>query len=146
MMESVGVADRNRDLTDADAPRIAKRRPRQRPTIGRRRPDHREIRIVVSSDEISAQRSSVGQHDGQSRRAMDDVAVRQNETVRREDDAGARGASRFYFDDGGSNDFDGADHGSGIRVEQIEIGIGTRMGRHDVDRKNRRPVRHHPDG
>ena len=62
MVEAVRVADRDRDLADADRARIAKRRPRQRRAVGGIDAHDGEIGVGVLADEIGAQRSPVG-HD-----------------------------------------------------------------------------------
>ena len=95
VMEAVRVADRDRDLPHPHRARIAERRPRQRRAGERidadrprgrcRRPGRRHPPRI--------ERPS-GSDDGHAAGAFDDVAVGEDEAVRREEDAGAAAALR----------------------------------------------------
>ena len=106
---------------DADGARIAERRPRERRSGRGADANHGEIRVGVAADEVRAQRAAVGQQDVEALGALDDVIVRQDEPVGREDDARSAAAVQLDANDRRPDDFDGVDHGARIRVEQLVV-------------------------
>ena len=89
--------------------------------------DDREVRIRVVADEIRGEGSAVDQPDGDRAGAPDDVAVREDEAVRREDQAGAQAAGplaaaprvpllHFDLNDGGCDAL-------GRRYDCLRIGV-----------------------
>ena len=120
-MEAVRVADRDRNLTNANSARIAKPRPRERHAALVGDPHDRQVRVGVLADEIRAPRPAVRQDRRERLSTIDDVIVGQRESVRGEDDAGSACATGFNFDHRGSDRLDGSDDGLRIRVEQLGV-------------------------
>src|SRR5690349_16350394 len=60
-------------------------------------PDHGKIRVRVVADQLRAVLSAVGNSDFDLCRAVHNVTIRENETVRRENETGAA-AARFVWD------------------------------------------------
>jgi hypothetical protein len=84
----------------------------------------------VPGNEVAAHRAAVRQRHRRVGGRIDHVAVRQQKTIRREDDARPATTLKIDFDDGGSDDLDRANHGARIGVEQFRIregfGVGSR--------------------
>ncbi len=118
MVEAVGVPDGHGDLSDADAPRIAEPRPRER---RRAKTQHGKVAVNIATDDHRAERPAVRQRRGERRAAVDDVVVRQHEAVRREDYAGAAGVRCLDADHGRADRLDAVNDGLGIGVEQLDI-------------------------
>ena len=86
VLEAIRVADRNRQLTWFERLRIAEL---DRGEIGRRDTDHGDVGVAVLADEIGGALTAVGERDVDRGRAVNDVAVREDEPVAREDKPGA---------------------------------------------------------
>ena len=86
VLEAVRVPDRNRQLTWFERLRIAEL---DRGEIGRGDTDHGDVGVAVLADEISGALTAVGERDVDRGRAVNDVAVREDEPVAREDKPGA---------------------------------------------------------
>ena len=104
---------------------IACESPSRRARESRRgRPDDREIRIRILADELGRERSPVGERDVDALRVVHDVAVGENQAVRRDDKARAlaavsaaiAAASQLDRDDRWANLLDRADDGLRICV------------------------------
>jgi hypothetical protein len=77
------------------------------------------MRIV--SHEITTSLTTVGQRDRQLIRAMDDVTVREHETVGREDHTRATTTSALYANDSRGDGLDCVNYGRRIRIEQLIV-------------------------
>ena len=106
---------------DANGARIAEARPRQRCAGGKRRPNDREVGVGIAADDIGAKRSAIGQRHREARRTMDDVAVREDEAVRGEDDTGPAAALGVDLHDRRPNHVDRLNHRTRVRVEEIVV-------------------------
>src|SRR5919197_3973013 len=138
MLETVWVADRDRDLADADGARIAERRERKRRAIGADAND-RQIGMHVATDEVGLPRSAVWKHHVEPAAARDDVVFRKDEAVGREDDARPASALDVDLDDRGADDLDGVRHRPRVGVEQFII-IGLRDHGSIVGTRSRREI------
>ena len=87
-LEAERVADRDRRVADLDAVRAAER---ERGQLARRRLDlqHREVGRLVAPDDLRVDDVLVGELDGDLRRALDDVRVREDRAVAVDDEARA---------------------------------------------------------
>ena len=81
-----------------------------------------------------------GRIDLQRRRAVDDVAVGEDEAVRREDDAGAAASSDVDLHDRRADGLDGAHHRLRIRVEERRIGLVVEFSARDHRSSVTRPM------
>ena len=86
VLEAIRVPDRNRQLTWFERLRIAEL---DRGEIGRGDTDHGDVGVAVLADEIGGALTAVGERDVDRGRAVNDVAVREDEPVAREDKPGA---------------------------------------------------------
>src|SRR5207247_8385354 len=141
----VRVADRDRDLSDADAARIAERRPGERRAVYS---DDRQVGVRVVSNHIRPARVAVGHDDGQGSGVGNHVAVGQDETVWREKDARAAAPPGVDLDDGRSDDLDRTNHRLRVRVEQlIVVRLGAfALGGHRSIVRTQCGQAHYPDG
>jgi hypothetical protein len=147
-MEPVWVADRDRDLTDPNRSRIAKRRP------GHRRPARRidandgEIRIDIGVNPIGVERSAVGQDGLQPPVALHDMAVRQDETVRGEQDARSSAAPGVDPNHSRADVLDRAHHRLRVGVEKLAVVWTRALGfrEHVTSVRVVAPSSHHPNG
>jgi hypothetical protein len=118
VVEAERVANRNGDLSDAHAPRIAKTRPRKRARVD---PENGKVGVRIVSHEITARLAAIGQRDRQLVRPMDDVTVGEHETVGREDHTRATTTSALYANDSRGDGLDCVNDGRRIRIEQLIV-------------------------
>ena len=142
-------------ITSWPAAASASRRTRRAERSDARDADDGDVGIAVLADEVGGALAAVGQRDVDRGRAVDDVAVGEDEAVGREDEARAAarlrarapgGARRADVDadDGGCDALDGVDDGARIRVEELVVrGLVFVAGRPIPIRtcRRRRPVR-----
>src|SRR5438552_12609838 len=84
------ITDRDRNLTDTQSFRVCQSNVRKLRSVDA---NNREIGIRVVADELGAKFPAVGKIDFNFVRAMHDVAVGQNKTVRRNDESGTAAAA-----------------------------------------------------
>jgi hypothetical protein len=118
MVEPEWIANRDRHLSHTNTAGISEARPRKAGGIN---PKHGEIRIPVATNDSSGCESPVRQRYSQTAVTFDHVAVRQHETVWREDDARAATSSGIDTNDGRADLFGRSDHRLRIRVEKRSI-------------------------
>lgn len=130
VLEAERIPDRDRHLADAHLLRIAERGPGQRSggSGWQIEPQHREIGPAIVPDDVTAERSAVRQRDPQRPHIADDVAVGEDEPVRREDEAGSTRGSGLDAGDSRPGDVDGPYDRAGVRVEQVLIASGIAIG------------------
>ena len=125
------IADRDHELAAPQRLGVAERRGRQvAHGIGAQQ---REIGVGILAQQPRLHHAAFGIGQPQFARALDHMAVGQDETVRRDDDAGADAAGRAAVavlagldpHHGGTDAIGDADHGMGIGIEQRRIARGT---------------------
>ena len=132
-LEAVRAPEGQHELAHAEPARVAAR---DRHEAGRVDAQDREVGVGVVADEARGPAAAVGQRDPDGGRSLHDVAVRQQEAVRRQGEAGAAalaaaapGADR-HVDDARGRALDGLHHRLRVRVER---------GRFRGVRRERRP-------
>ena len=101
--------------------------------IRRRDADDGDVAVAVLADEVGRALAAVGQRHVDSRRAIHDVAVGQDESVGREHEPRAAaglgtrsfrrpGRADVDADDGRGHALDGVDHRPGVGVEEFVVG------------------------
>src|SRR6476620_8714637 len=105
MVESIGVANCNRELPDAQRVRITELDGGQGWTAGADADDS-QIRVRVESDDIALEGTAVGRSDARVVVAVHDVRVGKDEPVGCEDGARSFAAGAGDLDDRGSDAFD----------------------------------------
>ncbi len=131
-MKAERIADRDDQLADPQAPRIAE--PGEGPGLAVE-PQNGEVGIGVVADAVGGEGAPVGQGRLDLARAAHHVAVGQQISVGGEDDPRAGAAARtadLKMHHRRSDLVDGADHGARIGVEQRRIGGGGRSRRLDL--------------
>ena len=83
VLEAVGIADGDGELAHAQLVGIPEA---HRLQVRRVNADDRQVRVRVRADEMRIGPATVGERDFNPLRAMHDVAVRENKTVRRDDE------------------------------------------------------------
>ncbi len=92
LREAERIAHRDRDLPDSQLAGFAQFDVRQR--FGRADAQHREVAVGIVADEIGVELRAVRERHADLRRAVHDVAIRQQITVGREDETRAGAAVR----------------------------------------------------
>ena len=143
MLKAVRVADGDHQLAGEQRPRIAKV---GRDEVWRRDPDHGDVGVGVVTDKIRVELAAIRKRDADARRAIDDMAVREDQTVGREHEPGTtagslsattgvvacRAAVDIDADDGWCHDLDRVCHGAGVGIQQMVIGNGNRTWEHGL--------------
>ena len=144
MVKAERVADRNRDLSDAHATRIAEARPWERARID---PQNREVGVWIVADEIAARFPPIRQRDRELVRAVDHVTVREHEPIGRENHTRTTATPALYSNDSGGNGLDRVHDSRRIRVEQfVIVGLAKWSGGPDTILGIEVRAAHHPDG
>jgi hypothetical protein len=91
VLKPVRVADGDHQLAGEQRPRIAEV---GRDQVRRRDPDHGDVGVGVVTDKICVELASVRKRDTDARRAIDNMTVREDETVGREHEPGTTAGSR----------------------------------------------------
>ncbi len=117
MLEAVRVSNRHDDLTRSQGRRVGEPDPRQRACAVRRHAEDGQIVVGILADQLGAAGDTVDLRHPDSLAAADDVTVRDDEPVGREQEAGPA-AARVDVDlhDGGACPLDRVDNRAGIAV------------------------------
>ena len=116
MMKAVRIAN-----PDTDRARVAKRCPGEPRTVRRVDPHDREIRVAVEADHLAGRGAAVGHRDAQRPRALDDVAVGEDQPVGREEDARPAAVSGVDLHHRRPDCLDGPCDGSRVGIEEMRI-------------------------
>ena len=89
-----------------------------------------QVRVRIVADDVGAKRTAVGERDDDLRRTRHDVAVREDEAVRGEEEARAAAAADIDLRDGGADDLHRLNDGARVRVEQRVVVAQLGLRRH----------------
>ena len=140
MLEAIGAADRDSDLAHSDGCGIAEPAPRN---VADAHLEHGEIGIRVVADDVCARGASIGQRDFDRCGACGDVTVRDEVSVRRDQESRSSALlptarSPLAFDthvrNGGRDERDRSRDGLRIRVEKRRIGYVRGLAGHGLRR------------
>ena len=127
MLEAVRIPDSNRDLADSNRRRIAQADPRKGTAADA---NHGEVGRGIVSDHVGVGLAAIWQTNANGQSPVHDVAVRDDQTVRREEES-RPGTARLFrrpvavmdldANDGGTNDVHGPDDRTRVGVEELVI-------------------------
>ena len=133
VMKSVGIADGDGHLARPHPLRISQPRPRQRRRVD---PEHGQIGVRVGANQRRLHSPAVGQRHPDRRPRIDDVAVGEQEPIRREDHARPAAFSGLDADHCRTDGLHRTDDRFRIGVEQFDVGHHTGFRDHDFDSRN----------
>ncbi len=146
VLEAVRVADRDRELADAQAARRPERRGRK---AARPDADHRDVGVRIIADDVRVVARAVREARADRFDPMDHVAVGQDQAVRGEHEPGARAAALapaarlldLEVGNGGPDALGGSNDRPGVGVEQPGVAVAGPAGRGGAGRPRRAGIR-----